>query len=1058
MSIDKILIFSFVFIEPQPAFASIEGEECSIWWVDPLNGWVHVDTTWVDSCPISCFGDVAGDINTGATWCSGAVPPPNYPGADLGAMCSAEDSRTVNLLIGGTLGETFEMNGNGQIVSGISFTFTSIPEGIFNLQTQATNSGGSSGWSPIYSAQHDYSAPTTTANFVGLTGENGWYTSPVSVSFTANDAGCFGVSQTAYAINGGTLTNYFGVPFTIPDDGEYTLQYRSTDGHHPEAEKLASIKIDSLVPTLLFLPDRPQDVSGWWQAPLNIGILADDATSGLASLEYNLNGSGWVAGDFVSLTDGIYSLDAQATDNAGHLTYDGIMVQIDSLAPILDVTITGENGENGWFIAPPSVFLSATDTTSGLAGILYQVDGGSQTVYIAPLRFTREGLYTMQAYAVDYAQHITTRTFQVGYDITPPQTNIALDETENGMTITLNRWDGVSGFALTRMAINGVWQDYHAPITISEKGEYWVQYFTTDFAGNIESEKIANFTIADDVITVVQVPPVENNAPPMIPPNTPPFETADDFPPTLGEGNIYIFTPPPDFSDDSRISNNGEGQHTTNTNTTTLSDNPRISRPPFIREGGEGELFSDIFPLEAHTPPQKNPVRVSPIEYVEHPVAFVPTENTVITDTYTEATEGANNPENAPLDVTMLAMLGLTIAGAGIMKSESAIAKQKEQEAKKAEELANLQAQQSVQKADASANWEENLAMQAEANLDVVVGVKQSQANKNYWAAYALWKAQVALVEAKKRTQALAKKKPIIISKSLNPRNKSTTSTSGKINPLALVLSVIIVGTGLLLGTVQSQPSTKPEDFEKPPKESQAGSECYRQLAQFPGMFDEAFCTVVSTAEALININELGQSISDVISSFGWGSSSDVDPLEEQVTEWTPFSDMMTEDLVRVTTPDPEEPLQYYFRGTTEGYAGNSASQTIPSTSTSTQPGIATVFATEAETTHGRNRGVVYIASSDDLEGVPIGDPNHFEHYEFEVAFTITPLDFAQLAGICIRASEARRILNSMDIDDMDISSLIFSDELSEKLESLPPLNEFQIAWFVFSAMASPRC
>ena len=283
-----------MFIEPQPAFASIEGEECSIWWVDPLNGWVHVDTTWVDSCPISCFGDVAGDINTGATWCSGAVPPPNYPGADLGVMCSASDSRTVNLLIGSTLGETFEMSGNGQIITGTSFTFTSIPEGIFNLQTQATNAGGSSGWSPVYTAQHDYSAPTTTANFVGLEGENGWYTSPVSVSFTANDIGCFGVSQTAYAINGGAPLNYGGVPFSIDTEGINTLQYRSTDGHHQEPEKSASIKIDSLAPTLYFMPDRPQDVSGWWQNGLNITILADDATSGLANLEYNLNGAGWV--------------------------------------------------------------------------------------------------------------------------------------------------------------------------------------------------------------------------------------------------------------------------------------------------------------------------------------------------------------------------------------------------------------------------------------------------------------------------------------------------------------------------------------------------------------------------------------------------------------------------------------------------------------------------------------------------------------------------------------------------------------------------------------------
>jgi len=100
-------------------------------------------------------------------------------------------------------------------------------------------------------------------------------------------------------------------------------------------------------------------------------------------------------------------------------------------------------------------------------------------------------------------------------------------------------------------------------------------------------------------------------------------------------------------------------------------------------------------------------------------------------------------------------MLGLTIAGAGIMKSESAITKQKEQEAKKSQELANLQAQQSAQKADATANWEENLAMQAEAKQIVMTQVTQSQANKEFWSAYAVWKEKVTLAGAKRQAQAL---------------------------------------------------------------------------------------------------------------------------------------------------------------------------------------------------------------------------------------------------------------------------------------------------------------
>jgi hypothetical protein len=172
----------------------------------------------------------------------------------------------------------------------------------------------------------------------------------------------------------------------------------------------------------------------------------------------------------------------------------------------------------------------------------------------------------------------------------------------------------------------------------------------------------------------------------------------------------------------------------------------------------------------------------SPIEYVEHPVAFVPTPSTAVV--YPSAP--ATTPPASPVDQTMLAMLGLTITGAGVMKSQTAIAKQNALNAQKAQDLAKLQAQQDAQKADASANWEQNLAMQAEAGQDVVVGVKQSQANKNYWAAFAIWKAQVALVEAKKRAQELAKRQIQALAKkqatlkTITSKNQKSSSTKTK--------------------------------------------------------------------------------------------------------------------------------------------------------------------------------------------------------------------------------------------------------------------------------------
>jgi hypothetical protein len=83
-------------------------------------------------------------------------------------------------------------------------------------------------------------------------------------------------------------------------------------------------------------------------------------------------------------------------------------------------------------------------------------------------------------------------------------------------------------------------------------------------------------------------------------------------------------------------------------------------------------------------------------EYADTTLAPQPTNNVVfVTDT--TSAQGASETPSSPLDVTMLAMLGLTIAGAGVMKSQRAVAKKNEQATQKAQALAQLQAQQSAQ-------------------------------------------------------------------------------------------------------------------------------------------------------------------------------------------------------------------------------------------------------------------------------------------------------------------------------------------------------------------------
>ena len=136
----------------------------------------------------------------------------------------------------------------------------------------------------------------------------------------------------------------------------------------------------------------------------------------------------------------------------------------------------------------------------------------------------------------------------------------------------------------------------------------------------------------------------------------------------------------------------------------------------------------------------------------------------------------------------------------------------------------------------------------------------------------------------------------------------------------------------------------------------------------------------------------------------------------------------------------------YYFKGTTEGYAGNSALQRLEITPTSTDPLVSTVFATNGEQ---YGKGVLYISSADDLKGVSYTASNVLSSYEKEVCFNMQPLEFANKSRISISASDARAILKDMGYD---IPSRITIGDMSEFLSNAPSLTTDEILNFVEKA------
>ena len=94
----------------------------------------------------------------------------------------------------------------------------------------------------------DGTAPTTTATLSGTQGENGWYTSSVTVTLTCSDAGS-GCDKTEYRLNNGAWTTY-STAVPISTEGTTTFDYRSTDkAGNTESTQTKTIKIDTAKPT-----------------------------------------------------------------------------------------------------------------------------------------------------------------------------------------------------------------------------------------------------------------------------------------------------------------------------------------------------------------------------------------------------------------------------------------------------------------------------------------------------------------------------------------------------------------------------------------------------------------------------------------------------------------------------------------------------------------------------------------------------------------------------------------------------------------------------------------
>ena len=170
----------------------------------------------------------------------------------------------------------------------------------------------------------DVTPPTVTAALEPAqpTGENGWYTSNVTVRLTATDNGTISTRQVS--TNGGqtwTTVSANNPTTVISAEGTTTVLYRATDnGGNVSQVGQVVVKIDKTAPTVAF---QGATEAGSVGNAGDVSWTTSDATSGIQTVTATLDGTA-VPGDkpleLWRLPLGAHTLSVTAKDNAGLTT------------------------------------------------------------------------------------------------------------------------------------------------------------------------------------------------------------------------------------------------------------------------------------------------------------------------------------------------------------------------------------------------------------------------------------------------------------------------------------------------------------------------------------------------------------------------------------------------------------------------------------------------------------------------------------------------------------------------------------------------------------------
>jgi Thrombospondin type 3 repeat len=191
----------------------------------------------------------------------------------------------------------------------------------------------------------DTTPPTISPNVSGTLGNNSWYTSDVTVSWTVTD-------------DNPVTTTGCGATTITSDTAGTTLTCSATDAAGNTSSESVTIKRDATAPVIVGSPSPGANSIGWNNTSVSVNYTCADGMSGVASCGPD---------DTLSNEGANQSSTGTAVDNAGNSAIAIVNgINIDMTAPTITASRVPPANANGWNNTSVVVSFSCSDALSGV--------------------------------------------------------------------------------------------------------------------------------------------------------------------------------------------------------------------------------------------------------------------------------------------------------------------------------------------------------------------------------------------------------------------------------------------------------------------------------------------------------------------------------------------------------------------------------------------------------------------------------------------------------------------------------------------------------------------